>query len=85
MWTSAYWKALGENLVKVAAASMAAMVTADGFNMIQANWGDVFSVTGTAVLGAFLLSLAAGAVTSSTGPDFRSKETERELADTSAL
>lgn len=81
MWTSAYWKALIENLVKVGASALVALLTADGFNLLSANWGDVFSTTGLAVVVAFLYSVAAGQVTSSNGPDLRSKETEKELAE----
>lgn len=80
MWTSAYWKAVFENLVKVGASALVALLTADGFNLLSANWGDVFSTTGLAVVVAFLYSVAAGKVTSSSGPDLRSKETEDELA-----
>lgn len=81
MWTSAYWKALFENLVKVASATLGGLMAADGFNLLTANWGDVFSATGLAVAISFLMSLAAGQVTSSNGPDFRSKQTEEELAE----
>lgn len=81
MWTKAYWKALAERVLGVAAATFGGLLSADTFNLLTANWGDVFSATGLAALTTLVLALAATLATTSNGPSFTSKKTEDELAE----
>ena len=81
MFTSAYLKALGERGLVMFAAALAAVLTADGFNLLDpAGWkGAVLSAVATTVVGV-VVSVAGGAATSSKAPALTSQETQRELA-----
>ena len=80
MFSKAYLKAMFENAVKVAATSVLSLITAETAGIMDVDWYNVVNVTGLAVVASILYSLAAGKITSSSGPDMRSKETEKILA-----
>lgn len=80
MFTLAFLKSLGERALVAFSASLAGLLSAGGFGLLDAPWEQSLSTAGMAALAAVLLSVAGGAVTSSKGPDFTSKATEKELA-----
>ncbi|MEU1602692.1 holin [Micromonospora matsumotoense] len=79
MFTIAFAKALAERAITVFSSSLAGLLTAGGFGLIDAPWEQSLSVSGMAALVAVLLSIGGGAVTSSKTPDFTSDKTQREL------
>ncbi len=76
---TAYFKVLGERVVVAIAASLAAILAAGGFDLLNAPWQDALATSGMAGLLALLASIAGGAVTSSNSPAITSKETEIEV------
>lgn len=80
MFTSAYLKSLFERAVTVFAASLAGLLTAGGFGLLDAPWEQSLSTAGMAALAAVLLSVGGGAVTTSKAPAMTSKGTEKTLA-----
>lgn len=81
MFTSAYIKVLGERAVVLFAAALAAVLTADGFNVLDlSSWkAALFSAAATSIVG-IVVSIAGGAATTSKAPAMTSKETENALA-----
>lgn len=80
MFTTAYLKTLLERAITVFAASLAGLLAAGGFGLLDAPWTQSLSTAGMAALAAVLLSVGGGAVTSSNAPALTSRETEREVA-----
>lgn len=83
MFTSAYLKKLLERALVVFASSLGGLLSAGGFGILDAPWKNSLSAALMAALLAVLLSVGGGAVTSSTGPELTSKETELEVAHSS--
>jgi Putative lactococcus lactis phage r1t holin len=73
IWSRGFWSATAERVLMTAAQTLIAVLTADGFNLISANWGDIGVVVGTASLLSLLKSLAANAATR-TGPSLTNNE-----------
>lgn len=73
---SAYFKLLGERVLGAFAASFLAILSAGGFNLLNAPWQDALATAGMAALLALLGSVAGGAITSSNSPALTAKETE---------
>jgi 4-amino-4-deoxy-L-arabinose transferase-like glycosyltransferase len=76
---TAYFKLLAERVLLAFAASLAAILTAGGFDLLNAPWEQSLATAGMAALLALLGSVAGGAVTSSNSPAITSKETELEV------
>lgn len=80
MFTRAYFKALVERAVTVFAASLAGLLGAGAFDLLNAPWEKSLATAGMAALVAVLLSVAGGKATTSNAPAMTSKETEKTLA-----
>lgn len=63
MWTGAFWKALAERAIKTFCQALAALLVADGADILSMNWGDALSVAGMAALVSVLTTIASGAIT----------------------
>lgn len=63
MWTAAFWKALAERAIKTFAQSLAALLVADGADILSMNWGEALSVAGMAAVVSVLTTIASGAIT----------------------
>lgn len=62
MWTLAFWKAASERAVKTFAQALVAVMTADGFGLLDADWPARLSAAGLAALLSLLTSIgSAGA------------------------
>lgn len=79
MFTAAYWKKLGERAFVVFASSLGALLTAGGFDLLNAPWEQSLAASGMAALIAILVSVGGGAATTSNGPELTSKETEKSI------
>ena len=80
MFTLAYLKALGERAPTVFASTLAGLLSAGAFGLLDAPWEQALSASGMAALIAVLLSVGGGKFTSSKAPAMTSKETQKELA-----
>lgn len=70
MFTLAFLKATLERAVRTAAQAAVGLVAGDGLGVLDVDWGVVGSVSGLAAIVSVLMSVAAGAVSPSTGPSF---------------
>jgi len=59
MWTGAFWKAAFERAVKTFAQALVAVMTADGFGLLDADWPARLSAAGMAAVLSLLSSLAS--------------------------
>ena len=73
IWTRDFWSATAERVLMTAAQVLIAVLTADGFDLIAANWRDIGVMVGTAALLSLLKSVAANAATR-TGPSLTNSE-----------
>lgn len=73
IWSKDTWKAIAERVVSTTVQALIAVLTADGFDLINANWKDIGIIVGTAALLSFLKSILANAATK-TGPSFTNSE-----------
>ena len=73
MWTAAFWKAAVERAVKTFAQALLAVMTADGFGLLDADWPARLSASGLAAILSLLASVGSAGVGNS-GP---SLSTER--------
>lgn len=62
MWTLAFWKATAERAVKTFAQSLLAVMAADGFGLLNADWVARLSAAGMAAVLSVLSSLASSGV-----------------------
>lgn len=67
IWTAAFWKATAERVLSTAAQAAIAILTADGFNLLNIRWQGVLATVGLAALLSLLKSLVANQATR-TGP-----------------
>lgn len=79
MFTLANLKALGERAIVVFASTLAGLLSAGAFGLLDAPWEQSLSTAGMAALVAVLLSVGGQATTSSEGPTFTSRETELDV------
>lgn len=75
----AYWKKLGERAVVTFSASLAALLSAGQFDLLNAPWQNSLATAGMAAFLAVLASVAGGATTTSDSPTLTSKGTEEEI------
>jgi hypothetical protein len=59
MWTGAFWKAASERAVRTFAQALAAVMVADGLNLLDADWTARLSAAAGATLLSFLTSIVA--------------------------
>ena len=74
MLTKAFLLATLERAVKTFAQGLAALLVADGTDLLTTNWGDRLSVAGMAAVVSILTSVASGAV-GQPGPSLANAET----------
>lgn len=65
MWTAAFWKAAGERAIKTFAQALFAVMSADGFGLLDADWP---ARLGAAAMAAALSVLASVASSGVGGP-----------------
>lgn len=74
MLTVNFWKATAERAVKTFCQTLAALLIADGTNLLNAAWADRLLVAGMAAVVSVLTSVGSGAVTSAPGPSLTEAE-----------
>jgi hypothetical protein len=74
MFTLAFWKAAAERAVKTFAQALAALLVADGTDLLTTNWGDRLSVAGMAAVVSVLTSVGSSIATSEPGPSLTDAE-----------
>ena len=84
MFTKAFLLATLERAVKTFAQGLAALLVADGTNLLTTNWGDRLSVAGMAAVVSVLTSVASGSFGSS-GPSLGNAETLNPAAPEPAV
>lgn len=57
LWTLAFWKGAAERAVKTFAATLAALLGANGIGVLDVDWGQALSVAGLATLVSFLIAV----------------------------
>ena len=62
MFTLAFWKAAAERAVKTFAQSLAALLVADGTDILSTDWGGRLSVAGMAAVVSVLTSVASSQI-----------------------
>lgn len=65
MFTKSFWQDMLVRAVKTFAQSLAALLVADGTDLLNTDWGGRLSVAGMAALVSTLTTLASGAATGS--------------------
>lgn len=70
MFTKLFWTDAGERIVSTFAQALLAVVTADGFNILDANLEQALTVAAVAALGALLKALAAVGTTAGESASF---------------
>lgn len=75
MWTAAFWKAAAERSVKTFAQALLAVMTADGFGLLDADWVARLSAAGMAAALSLLASIGSSGVGDS-GPSLASEKLE---------
>jgi hypothetical protein len=84
MLTKAFLLATLERAVKTFAQGLAALLVADGTDLLTTNWGDRLSVAGMAAVVSVLTSVASGAV-GQPGPSLANAETLNPAAPEPAV
>ena len=84
MFTKAFLLATLERAVKTFAQGLAALLVADGTDLLTTNWGDRLSVAGMAAVVSVLTSVASGTLGSS-GPSLGNAETLNPAAPEPAV
>lgn len=85
MFTTAFLRATLERAVKTFAQSLAALLVADGTDLLTTNWGDRLSVAGMAAVVSVLTSVASSATGSGDGPSLGNAETLNPAAPEPAI
>ena len=78
IWTGRFWQATAERSIKTQAQTAAAMLTASGVGILDADWQQVTSVSLMAGLISVLTSVGSDAVTGG-GPSITNTETIQEI------
>lgn len=84
MLTKAFALATLERAVKTFAQGLAALLVADGTDLLTTNWGDRLSVAGMAAVVSVLTSVASGSL-GSPGPSLGNAETLNPVAPEPAV
>jgi len=75
MWSSAFWKAAFERAVKTFAQALVAVMTADGFGLLDADWTARLSAAGMAAVLSLLASVGSAGV-GGPGPSLANETTK---------
>ncbi len=59
MWTASFWRNAGERAVKTFAQATLALLTGDGLDLLDINWGDVLGVGALAAIASVLTSIVS--------------------------
>lgn len=59
MWTRTFWQAAAERSFKTFAQAILALLTGDGLDLLDVNWGDVLGVGTLAALASILTSIVS--------------------------
>jgi len=68
MLTKAFWTATAERVIASFAGAVIAILTADGFDVLSADWGGILTGGGIAALVSLLKALVASRVGDNPGP-----------------
>lgn len=74
MFTKDFWVASLERALKTFAQVLSAVLLADGFNLLSADWLGILSTVATAVLLSFLTSVGSAKVSPEPSPALFGKE-----------
>lgn len=74
MFTKDFWVSSAERALKTFAQVLSAILLADGFNLLSADWTGVLATVGTAVLLSFLTSIGSAKVSPEPSPALFGKE-----------
>lgn len=66
IWTLAFWKGAAERAIKTFAATLAALLSANGIGLLDVDWGQALSVSGLATLVSFLIAVGNADFTAGT-------------------
>ena len=67
MFTLLFWKQALERAIKMFAGSAIGLLSGDGIGILNANWGDAFSVAGLAAVVSLLMSVASSQIGAAKG------------------
>lgn len=73
MWAKEFWQATLERAIKTFAQVLAALLSADGIGVLDADWGQAASVAGMATILSVLTSIASAGIGNS-GPSLSHAE-----------
>lgn len=59
MWTSSFWRQAAERAIKTAVQLLAALLVADGVDLLTLDWATAGATVGTAVLVSLLTSIGS--------------------------
>lgn len=74
MFTKDFWVASLERAIKTFAQVLSAVLLADGFNLVSADWVGIATTVVTAVVLSFLTSIASSQTAPTPSPAFFGKE-----------
>lgn len=74
MFTAPFWKSLAERVLSSVAGALLAVFTADGFDLLNADWSSALGVAGLAGLVSLLKGLIASRVGDNPGPSLVDSE-----------
>lgn len=72
--SKAFWLATIQRCLRVFAAAVFALVSADVTNVLEANWGDILATAAMAPVLTLLFCIAGDTITGGTGPAFGTSE-----------
>lgn len=78
LWTAAFWKAAAERAAKTFAQTLAAVMTADGVGLLDADWTARLSAAAGAALLSLLFSVASAGA-GNPGPSLSTETVEGEV------
>lgn len=73
IWSRGFWAATAERVLVTAVQALLAVLTADGFDLISADWRGILVAVGTAALLSLLKAIVANAATKN-GPSLTDSE-----------
>lgn len=66
IWTKAFWKGAAERGIKTFAATLAALLSANGIGVLDVDWAQALSVSGLATVVSLLIAIGNADFTAGT-------------------
>jgi hypothetical protein len=73
IWTRAFWQATAERVIATVVGALVAVLTADGFDLLNTNWQGVLTTIGVAAAVSLLKAVLANVATQN-GPSLTNSE-----------